>query len=387
MGGNALKKVIASRINLIQYNKIKTQLIEKFTGYLDIEFVIDVPNKQDFGDIDVLYTLDNSLEQTENLNIINLIKLLFNPVEIVHNGPVVSFAYELDGSNITDKSVETVQSNNIANTSTYFQPTYFQPIYFQVDLILCQNIHMSRFYFSYGDLGGIIGRLCQHIGLKYGSNGLWLNPNEETIMNYLEKYDTKHKISVETELITKAYYSDIVLLTDPKEICEFLTLGWDEWEKGFDDVDNIYNWVTQSKWFKKDSFRALNCEHRRRSDKRPMYQNFLKYIFSNEPEFIIEKCDSDKYIFLNLQLDTIEKFNKTNELENMILNQNKRIERKNKFSGKIFIDLGINGKDINQMVMAFKTYIEKTTQMEFENWLDLNDLEHIKSLATQFIDK
>ncbi len=161
MGGNALKKVIASRINLIQYNKIKTQLIEKFTGHLDIEFVIDVPNKQDFGDIDVLYTLDNSLSETKNLNIINLIKLLFNPVEIVHNGPVVSFAYELDkfdkldeldGSDITNKSVEIVQSNNITNTSTYFQPIYFQPTYFQVDLILCQDIRMSRVYFCYGDL-------------------------------------------------------------------------------------------------------------------------------------------------------------------------------------------------------------------------------------------
>ena len=132
MGGHALKKVIASRINLIEYNKVKLDLAEKFQNLLDIKFVIDVPNKQDFGDIDVLY----SLESSDLIDIISLIKKLFNPIEIVPNGPILSFSYSVINTN----------DNSIASEK-----------YFQVDLIYCKNIEMGKFYFSYGDLGGIIG--------------------------------------------------------------------------------------------------------------------------------------------------------------------------------------------------------------------------------------
>jgi hypothetical protein len=104
MGGNALNKVIASRINLEQYNKVKRDLEEKFNQYLELEFTIDVPGKIDFGDIDMLYVVKNKIDSIWNVDmiefdIVQLITQIYNPVEIVLNGPVCSFAYYLNEDN------------------------------------------------------------------------------------------------------------------------------------------------------------------------------------------------------------------------------------------------------------------------------------------------
>ena len=63
MGGHAFKNVLVSRIELAQYNKVKLDLIEKLGLILKLEFLIDVPNKTNFGDIDILY---------QNINEVNI---------------------------------------------------------------------------------------------------------------------------------------------------------------------------------------------------------------------------------------------------------------------------------------------------------------------------
>ena len=125
MGGNALNKVIVSRINLEQYQKVKLDLKEKFNQYLELEFTIDVPGKIDFGDVDMLYMVNGTIDNnhnidTKNFDIVQLINKIYNPVEIVLNGQVCSFSYYLD---TIDK-------------------------YFQVDLIRVEDLSMSGFYFS-----------------------------------------------------------------------------------------------------------------------------------------------------------------------------------------------------------------------------------------------
>jgi hypothetical protein len=119
MGGHALKKVLASRIGLLQYNVVKSKLHEQLSSKIVLEFLIDVPNKIDFGDIDIL------CQATNNIDIVNIIKETFNTVEIVSNGDVCSFSYQINDGEIK---------------------------YFQVDLIKSDNLKMSKFYFSYGDL-------------------------------------------------------------------------------------------------------------------------------------------------------------------------------------------------------------------------------------------
>ena len=362
MGGNALNKVVASRINLEQYNRVKRDLEEKFNQYLESEFTIDVPGKIDFGDIDMLYVVKNKIDSIWNVDmidfdIVQLITQIYNPVDIVLNGPVCSFAYYLHDDNK----------------------------YFQVDLIKVEDLPMSRFYFSYGDLGGIIGRLTQHKSVVYGSRGLWVNPNQETINKFLSA--NQIEMQVNKDLIIKSILPNIILSNKPDQICEYLGLDWNEWVKGFSSKQEIFEWVTKSPWFKLDSFRALDYEHRNRVNSRPMYQDFLKYIFIDEPNFSIEKGNSSKYININLQLESLEYFGKTYILAEEILSIEKRLLRKEKFSGKKFLDLGIESKQIKKNLDNFKLYIETSTGLDFEIWLDISSSEEIDIQIGKFMNK
>ena len=364
MGGHALNKVIASRINLEQYHKVKSDLEEKFSHYLKLEFTIDVPGKIDFGDVDMLYMV-KSINNGNDLNadikdfdIVQLINQIYNPVEIVANGPVCSFAYYLD------EGVDT---------------------YFQVDLIKVEDLPMSRFYFSYGDLGGIIGRMTQHKSITYGSRGLWVHPNQETLGKFLSTNQLDLQVNISMDSIIKSIQPNIILTNKPDKICEYIGLDWDKWVIGFSSKQEIFEWIKSSSWFRLDSFRALDYEHRHRVNSRPMYQEFFKYIFANEPNFTIEKGNSSKYINNNFQLESLEYFEKSNELKKEIIEIEKRLLRKEKFSGKKFLDLGIESKQIKKYLEDFKLYIETTFKLDFETWLDINMFEEIDKIIDEFV--
>lgn len=355
MGGNALNKVIASRINLEQYHIVKSDLEQKFNQYLELEFIIDVPGKNDFGDVDMLYMVKDI--NSKDFNIIQLINQIYSPVEIVLNGTVCSFAYYLDK---IDK-------------------------YFQVDLIRVENLSMSRFYFSYGDLGGIIGRIIQHKSLTYGSRGLWIHPNQETITKFLSSNQLDLQVSI--DLMIKSILPNIILTCEPEQICKYIGLDWDKWVRGFDNKQEIFEWIMGSLWFRLDSFRALDYEHRHRANSRPMYQEFLKFIFADEPNFTIEKGNSSKYINNNLQLKSLEYFGKTYILAEEIVMVEKRLLRKDKFSGKKFLDLGIESKEIKVYLEEFKSYIKTIFELDFETWLDINNSEEINTIIDKFVSE
>lgn len=379
MGGHALKKVNVSRIGLLQYNEVKRdlykQLSSEFELELELEFLIDVPNKIDFGDIDILYKykLTNSFP-----NVIDIIKQTFNPTEIIHNGDVCSFSYQITSNNGEIK-------------------------YFQVDLIKSTNLEMSKFYFSYGDLGGIIGRIAQYIGLKYGSAGLWVCPNSQTIGEFLNleqnvKLVNNLKTQLKTQLncddvdldaIVKAQYSNIVLISSPQIICEYLGLDYNKWIGGFTSKNDIYEWIIESKFFNPTQFKVLDCAGRQRANKRPMYQDFLQYIFKDEPNFIIEKANSNANCNINLQLDTIKYFFKLKELEDMIIQVVDNLVRKHKFNGSKLIQLGIIEKEIPICIKEFKKKlgfdINSTSADKFNNWLDLNNSTTIDNILKDFV--
>jgi hypothetical protein len=369
MGGNALNKVIASRINLEQYNRVKKDLEEKFNQYLQLEFTLDVPGKIDFGDVDMLYMVkftDSNEFDTSKLDIFQLISQIYNPVEIVSNGPVCSFAYCL---------------NNLDGLNDE---------YFQVDLIKVENLPMSKFYFSYGDLGGIIGRMTQHKSITFGSKGLWVSPGKKTITKFLSGHqsdlDLDLDLKTDKEQIIKSILPNIILTNEPEQICKFIGLDWDKWVKGFENIQEIFEWVKKSKWFNSNSFRALDYEHRHRAISRPMYQEFLKYIFPDEQNFTIEKANSLNYINNNLQLESLEYFGKTHVLSNEIIGVKKRLVRKNKFSGKKFLDLGIESKQIKKFLEEFKLYIQNMSGMDFDAWLDVNNSEIIDGIINEFVN-
>lgn len=331
MGGNAIKTVKISRINLDTYNFLKNKILNDLSPYIILDFAHEVPNKIDFGDLDVLY------KTTLNLDFRKLIIDKYNPDEIVSNGQVTSISYPINNE------------------------------YYQVDFVKCSNLKMSKFFYSYGDLGGVIGTITKNYGISYGE-GLWCNINKDTIKNYTGN-------DIEDYTTTKIFLTD-----EPCEICKYLDLDYEKWISGFETKELIFEWVISSSWFQKDIFLNLNSFEKKKSNIRPFYKNFIEYIFDEN------RC----VIKYNKQLEALKFFNKVHLLDEIIKENNIKNDRKKKFNGYKFMEYGYVNKDIGILILEFKRYInkkfDKVNNMEFFNiWLDNNDELNIDKEIDNFI--
>lgn len=287
MGGNALKNV--TRKSKDEYQKIKTSIFKKFqVENINIDFPIELFEKESFGDLDVLYN--------ENINMKEIIIMLFDPKEIVVNGDVLSFNYED----------------------------------FQIDMIKCKYLDFAKFYFSYGDFGGIMGRIMNHYGFKFGHEGFWLNL-------YLEKND----------LVDETHsYGKIILTTCPEDFCKFVGLDYNIFFS-LTSTNTIFEYIKSCKYFNPSIFETLNYDHNKRAKKRPMYISFL-----NDINVTIERGGT--HINENLQLVGIKYFNREDEYEQIFNNLKRKKEISNKFNGKILLNLGINQKSIGTIIKRFR---------------------------------
>ena len=331
MGGNALKKVVAARMDQSTYSTIETIILSVLKQYYsECSSVINRPEKEKdgHGDMDILY-LGN------NINILDVIIKEFNPIEYHKNGTIYSIAYKhLDA-------------------------------YHQIDLILCTSIEQynaSKFYFSYGDLGGILGRMTSYGGIKFGSDGLWLyyfptgNPCENAIY--------------------------IHLTYDPQIICKYLNLDYDVYLKGFTKLVDVFDWLIASNYFYINifDFDTLNHDHKRRTIKRPMYQQFVEGLppLGGEHSTLngedIKKLNKPLDVPHNdyikkMQNDALNYFEKNDYLKEQLDEIKCKQEFKEKFSGKLFVDLGVNVKLINESIVKFKNHIMEIYKMPFENYI------------------
>lgn len=335
MGGNALKNTIIKRIDIDNYQRIKKYIISQLesNGFTTSE-ILEIPEKNSFGDLDLLYL--NKEKDTNDIN--QCIIKLFKPNEIVSNGDVLSFDFEQ----------------------------------FQIDLIKCSSLEQmqfAKFYFSYGDVGGIIGRICSSYGLKFGHNGLFAVLYENTI--YPEK-----------EFDVKNTTQQILLSNKMCDVCDFLGLDWLYYSKGFNNLNDIFDWIIKSKYFNIKLFSTFNSDHIKRLKIRPMYINFIDYIGINKNNIY-----RGFEFTCNIQPEAIAYFNKIELVENV----KKELEIKkivqNKFNGKYLIERGYDGKQTGIILNEMKKHIDKEYQISWEQWIYNSDIDMIYKLLDGIILK
>lgn len=328
MGGNALKYAKTERKNPAEYNIIKGKVLELLKSHVFCEAVIETPEKDSFGDLDIIYISEPAIVMKD------LIKELFKPSEIVINGNVISFDFEL----------------------------------FQIDLIKANStidFESKKFYYGYGDLGCILGKLINFYKLKFGDNGLWIN---------IDKTIDDEELGVNANI-----GKEIILTQEPSEICEFFNLNYLSWLSGFSTQLQLFEWIVSSKYFIRGIFQVENGNDKRRMETRKFYINFMSYIWKDETE---PKPERPK-----IQMYAINYFNKKDELD-LIIKQTKLVEtRKAKYNGKIFIDFGFSGKEISVKMKAFELSIEKMHTMTFYEWLDSTSEDLIKKELEYFLCK
>lgn len=222
MGGNALKNIETRRYDLDEYLRISDLVLNGLRSLNSVtrtSAIRSYESKETFGDLDVLYSRD-----PDNKPMVECIRELFSPDEIVPNGPVISFNVEQ----------------------------------LQVDLI---QVSESQFvyadsYFAYNDLGNLVGKLAHKFGLKHGHAGLYLPVRSE------------HHIS-----------GNVLLTLDHDRTLKFLGLDPSIFHSGFQTLDDIFRYVSSSPHYNPAFYELahLNAIARIRDKKRSTYRAFLKY--------------------------------------------------------------------------------------------------------------
>ena len=236
MGGNALKNTNTRRYAATEYYALYKGLAQQINTALrpaDLALIPSYRAKETFGDMDILYS-GNAFDP-------NMVKSVFSPTEIVSNGEVISFDYQE----------------------------------LQIDLINTKTMGYSLAYYSYNDLGNLIGKLARRFGLKHGHTGLRLP------LRYGDHFT-----------------AEILVTTNHREALEFLDLDVDRFDAGFEDLQEIFEYVASSRYFNPNAYKLENisAKGRVRDRKRSTYQAFLQFC-ENCTQPILEMND-DKMFYL-----------------------------------------------------------------------------------------
>lgn len=310
MGGKALKFANTRRYIKDEYLAIADDVSRQFNILFPQCTNTVIPsffNKQDFGDLDILITSDNLPG-----NYIELIKTTFNPMEILNNGDVLSFDYKN----------------------------------FQIDLIKHPEkiFNIAKTYYSYNDLGNLIGKVAYKLGLKYGHAGLAI----------LLRDGTNH-------------FGTIELSTNPEIIFNFLGFDYNRFLEGFNDLNDIYDYVVKSRYFNPDIYLLENNNHRSRvrDKKRTSYIGFLEYISGLDvnSDKIYKYKPKKEYLH-----NTLDYFGSdiTNQYNSEWVKLENQKQAKVKFNGTLVSEItGLTDNHLGEFIQLFKQQQEKMFDGDF----------------------
>lgn len=300
MGGLALKNTFTRRYQRDEYDVLEQEVF-KILGKTFKEF--DTPrffsSKESFGDMDLIV----SMEGFDVKEVRKYIEDTFTPNEIFHNGNAYSFDYKE----------------------------------LQIDFICVEKEDYSSnyHYLAFNDLGNFIGRIAQSLGFKYGQEGFWFN-----------QYYNDQKIA--KVMISKNY---------PK-IFEFLGLDYNQWLRGFNSLEEIFEYIVQSPYFDSEMYemKNLNKINRDRNMKRKSYISFLEYIAENHPNVSYKPHKKE---FFKKVREAFPEANLDEEIKQNEYEVSKKLLIKSKFNGGMVIEkYGLEGKELGEALEGFRAHIE-----------------------------
>lgn len=222
MGGLALKNTFTRRYQKEEYFDLVKDVFQKIMSTQHTTSCAVIPaydEKESFGDMDVLYSTYD-----DHIMLIDHIKEVFSPNEIVKNGEVISFDYK-------ELQIDVIHAHQ----------DYFE---------------YALSYFSWNDTGNLIGKLAHQFGLKHGHKGLVLP---------LRDGDNK--------------FHDVVITLDHDKTLKFLELDVEKFNSGFNNLEEMFKFVSDSPFYNPDNYKLenLNTIARVRDKKRETYRKFLEF--------------------------------------------------------------------------------------------------------------
>lgn len=322
MGGNALASFGARRYSKEDTAVIRYELlaaIEQDLPKLKFQEIPYYRMKDSFGDLDIL--VEGPLTE-KDYDVLHCICGPDSPR--INNGGVMSTMYDQ----------------------------------LQIDFIPmpAEDYDTALTYYSYNDLGNLMGKLFHKFGLKYGHRGLTLPMRDG---------DNQ--------------YDELMVSKDAKPIFDFLGLSYERFKEGFDTLEDIFTYVVMSPYFSSEPFQYENLNHtnRIRDRKRTTYHAFLEFIKNEENQYTFLK-DKREYLpgIFNSFPGVQEQFNES--LKKLEF----RLRVRQHFNGeKVREWTGLTGLTLGKFMHRLKA-----DRGEFHSWVLSYTEESLKDICLERLD-
>jgi hypothetical protein len=239
------------------------------TFYRNVASPIDAPEKETYGDIDIL--------ASNPINAVVDIETLRQPLnaKAVFCAGGSKFSFAVPYPDTTDR-------------------------YIQVDLHICAEEHFQweLFIASHGDLWNIISTSLRVIGLSSNDIGLFLRIEE----------------------IEKVYRKKcrLFLTADPTAVLELLRLDVDRFWRPFETKNELCRYIIGMRFFKHEEYtmEIMGSKDRRRLESRPLYKYFVEWL---EGDADVEKPnEGETFTRASVLSEVLERYNKQGEYDGML---------------------------------------------------------------------
>jgi hypothetical protein len=310
MGGNALKSIETKRLDANEYHALVPGILDTIRGVVGadrpVAEIVAYRTKPNFGDMDVLVASDGIRTDYKDE-----LERVFRSREVYRNGNVTSF--DVDS--------------------------------FQVDVIAIQNksFEFAHRYFSWNDMGNLMGRIAHKMGAKLGFDGF-----------YMPLRDGTHQ------------HAEVTITHDFDAATRFLGFDPKRHRAGFDDLQKIYEFTISTPYFNPDIFllENRNATSRVRDAKRKTYSGFLDWLADEqglkafmkgrtEPLGGWYQFPEDKSLWIPSLRDQFPAFGQ--EFDAAMLKKDRHAQSKALFSGERVTELtGLVGKELGEFMQEFR---------------------------------
>ena len=330
MGGLALKTTFTRRYDREEFDVISVELMDiLMNDFSRVTMPLFYKNKKSFGDADILVSMDGF-----NKDVRKYITDTFSPNEIFHNGNCWSFDYKELQIDLITVSAEDFDTNNN--------------------------------YLNFNDLGNFIGRIAQGFGLKYGQEGLW--------------YEHYFKGSNIARIPISKNYEDIF---------KFLGLSYERYLEGFDELEDIFEYIATCKFFNWEMFQMskLNKINRDRNLKRKSYMSFLEWMGQNVAnDEHLHQFDKTQEEYNKMIAEAFPYANLELEIRRVEYEYCKSLYIKSKFNGGMVMrEYGLEGKTLGEAMIGFKLFVENNSRKSYDDFIIDNSIDDIHSVFRLFL--
>lgn len=214
----------------------------------------------------------------------------------------------------------------------------------QVDFFNVPAAYLESYYnyMSFNDLGNLIGRICKKFNLKYGEQGLL----------YVYRREEGN------------YHIDLPITTDFRRICDFLGLAYDIWEKGFDTLEQVFEWVIASPYFSVEPY-IESKPIEKRAKQRPTIERFLAYLEEKKIDKV-HTFEADKKNYLPQIMAFFAESNLASQIAEEEAKEARTASIQSKFNGKHLMTLlpDLIGRELGLFIIDFKALFQDNQTFE-----------------------